>query len=211
VTKHWADTIEREDKVKMLIDPTSAYAQACGMAMRRAIDDLIITAARASVLDGDGNSVALPGGNTLGGAGQQLTYTNILAMQDFFHGNDVDPDDERTWVLSPAAVKVLMEDAKIINSDYQKLNMLVSNGVVSGLFGGRVIMSNRLLSGGTDRTYCMCYTKKAMVLGVNDDMFASIDVRTDLSYATQVYAAWTLAAARVEDNHIVFFDHDETP
>lgn len=207
-TFHWADTIEHEDKVKMLIDPQSAYVRACGMAMRRSEDDLIIAAARASALDGDGNVVALPGGNTLGGAAAKLNYAAILDMQNFLHEGDVEPDEERTWVLSPAAVLELLSDTKIINSDYQKLNMLLNSGIVSGIFGGKAIMSTRLLSAGAGRTYNMCYTRNALCLGVNQDVFTRITERDDKSYMTQVYAAWTMAATRVEDEKIVFFDHD---
>ena len=52
-TFQWADTIENADKVKMLIDPQSAYAQNGGMSMRRAIDDLIIASATADATDGE--------------------------------------------------------------------------------------------------------------------------------------------------------------
>jgi len=208
-TFHWADTFEQEDKVKMLIDPQNAYAQNCGMSMRRAIDDLLIASARADALDGDGVAVPLPGANTLGGATQKLDYSNVLEMQDFLHSGDVDPDDERCWVLSPSAVKELLNDDKIINSDYQKLNMLLTNGVVSSIFGGKAILSNRLESAGAGRTYNMCYTMDALCLGVNQDMMFRVNERDDLSYLIQVYAAWTMAATRVEDEKIVFFDHDD--
>lgn len=41
----WADLIDDADKVRMLIDPTSTYAQAAAAAMGRAMDDAIIEAA----------------------------------------------------------------------------------------------------------------------------------------------------------------------
>ena len=41
----WADLIDNEDKVRMLISPQSEYAQAGAWAMGRAMDDAIITAA----------------------------------------------------------------------------------------------------------------------------------------------------------------------
>ena len=44
-TYEWADLIDDADKVRMLIDPTSTYAQAASAAMGRAMDDTIILAA----------------------------------------------------------------------------------------------------------------------------------------------------------------------
>jgi len=41
----WADLIDNEDKVRMLISPSSEYAQAGAWAMGRAMDDAIIDAA----------------------------------------------------------------------------------------------------------------------------------------------------------------------
>ena len=40
----WADLIDNEDKVRMLIDPTSDYARAAAMAMGRAMDEVLIDA-----------------------------------------------------------------------------------------------------------------------------------------------------------------------
>ena len=60
----WADLIDNEDKVRMLISPQSEYAQAGAWAMGRAMDDAIITAATGSSLGGvaGGTSIALPSG-----------------------------------------------------------------------------------------------------------------------------------------------------
>jgi len=60
----WADLIDNEDKVRMLISPQSEYAQAGAYAMGRAMDDAIIAAATGNALGGvaGGTSIALPPG-----------------------------------------------------------------------------------------------------------------------------------------------------
>ena len=45
VDYEFADLVDDLDKVRMLVDPTSSYAQAAAFAMGRAMDDAIITAA----------------------------------------------------------------------------------------------------------------------------------------------------------------------
>src|SRR6056300_505433 len=41
----YADLIDDQDKIRMLVDPTSTYSRAAAAAMGRAMDDVIITAA----------------------------------------------------------------------------------------------------------------------------------------------------------------------
>jgi hypothetical protein len=48
----FADLIDQQDKVRLLIDPTSSYAQAAAMAMGRAMDDVIIDAALGTAFTG---------------------------------------------------------------------------------------------------------------------------------------------------------------
>ena len=52
----YADLIDDQDKVRMLIDPTSFYAQAAAAAMGRAMDDVIITAALGTASTGETGS-----------------------------------------------------------------------------------------------------------------------------------------------------------
>ena len=47
-TYEWADLIDDSDKIKLLADPTSTYAQAAAAAISRSMDDEIIAAATGS-------------------------------------------------------------------------------------------------------------------------------------------------------------------
>src|SRR5262245_62205782 len=49
----WADLIDQEDQVRLLIDPASPYAQAASWAMGRAMDDEIIRAADGVAFTGE--------------------------------------------------------------------------------------------------------------------------------------------------------------
>src|SRR6056300_1356768 len=54
----WADLIDDQDKVRMLIDPTSSYAMAAAAAMGRAMDDVIISAALGTSFTGETGSTS---------------------------------------------------------------------------------------------------------------------------------------------------------
>ena len=52
----YADLIDDQDKVRMLIDPTSSYAMAAAAAMGRAMDDVIIASATGAASTGETGS-----------------------------------------------------------------------------------------------------------------------------------------------------------
>ena len=54
----FADLIDQQDKVRLLIDPTSSYAQAAAMAMGRAMDDVVISAALGTAFTGETGSTS---------------------------------------------------------------------------------------------------------------------------------------------------------
>ena len=59
-TYEWADLIDDSDKVKLLADPTSTYAQAAAAAISRSMDDEIIAAATGSASTGKAGWNNLP-------------------------------------------------------------------------------------------------------------------------------------------------------
>jgi len=53
VDYEYADLIDKQDKVRMLIDPTSSYATAAAFALGRSMDDEIIAAATGTAYTGE--------------------------------------------------------------------------------------------------------------------------------------------------------------
>lgn len=207
-TYSWADTIENADKVQMLIDPQSAYAQNGGMAMRRAIDDRIIAAATADATDGTGTPVALPAGQTIGTAGNSsagMTLDLITQVNETFQANDVDPDEPKVFVVSPTRVREMLNTAKLTDADFQAVKALSGNGMIHNFMGFTWVLSNRLTqdAGAAASEACFAFTKRGIGLAVNQDIFVRIAERPDLSHAIQVYMEWTMNATRVEDEHVV--------
>lgn len=49
----WADLVDDQDKIRMLIDPTSEYAMAASWAFGRSKDDVIIAAALGTAYSGE--------------------------------------------------------------------------------------------------------------------------------------------------------------
>jgi hypothetical protein len=204
---HWADLIDNEDKVRMLVTPESHYARSGANSMARAIDELIITAATGNATDGDGSTVALPSGQKIAHGSTGLTLAKLITIKEILDGNDVDPDDERFLVLGSKQISDLLNTTEIKSSDYNSVKALVQ-GDIDTFMGFKFLRSERLALASTTRT-CFAFTKSAMGLGIGSDVKTSIDIRYDKSLAHQVYLSFVAGATRIQDECVVQVDCTE--
>jgi len=203
----WADLIDDEDKVRMLVTPESHYARSGANSMARAIDDIIIAAALGNAVDGDGSNVALPSGQKIAHGSAGMTLAKLISTKEILDGNDVDPDEMRYIVLGSQQVSNLLATTEIKSSDYNSVKALVQ-GDIDTFMGFKFLRSERLALASTTRS-CFAFTESAMGLGIGSDVKTKIDVRPDKSYAHQVYLSFVAGATRVQDECVVQVDCTE--
>ena len=202
----FADLIDQQDKVRLLIDPTSSYAKAAAYAMGRAMDDVIIAAALGSANTGvsGGTAVALPAGNivaaNLGGTGMNIA--KLASAKNILDTGDVDPSIKRHIVVSPTEIADLLNSTTVTSSDFNTVKALV-HGEIDSFMGFKFHVSNRLVDNGAANTQCIAFAEDGILLGVGKDVTARIDERSDKSYATQVYYCQTIGATRMEEAKVV--------
>ena len=202
----FADLIDQQDKVRLLIDPTSSYAKAAAYAMGRAMDDVIIAAALGSANTGvsGGTAVALPAGNIVaantGGTGMNIA--KLAAAKNILDSGDVDPSIKRHIVVSPAEIADLLNNTTVTSSDFNTIKALVQ-GEIDSFMGFKFHVSNRLVDNGAANTQCIAFAEDGILLGIGKDVTARIDERSDKSYATQVYYCQTIGATRMEEAKVV--------
>lgn len=215
----WGDLIDKNDKVRMLIDPTSTYAQAAAFAMGRAMDDVIISAATGSALTGvDGttstpfdtnNEVGVQYSDTgAGSANYALTIEKLRKAMTRFHENNVPEDEEKVLVVSPIAMQSLLQSKEVSSSDFNTVRALV-NGEIDTFMGFRFVLSNRLAVASNIRT-CFAFVRSGLELGIGQDVMARIEERPDKSFSTYVYYCMTIGATRLEESKVVSIKVDET-
>jgi len=208
----WADLIDEEDKIRLLISPESEYAKAGAWAMGRQYDDLIIAAASADATDGDGNAVTLvshdTGSHIIAHGSVGMTIDKILQTKELLDADENDPADMRTLVLGSRQMRDLLNTTEITSSDYTNVKALV-RGEINDFLGFKIIRSERLGLATADRT-CLAFTKSAIGLGIGRDVITRIDPRPDVSYAMQIYLAFTANATRVHEEGVVEIHCDET-
>ena len=211
----YADLIDDQDKVRMLIDPTSSYAMAAAAAMGRAMDDVIISAATGAASTGETGSGTANLDATTNSVGSSssndgLTIAKLTEAKRKLDLQDVDPSIPRYIAVGPKQIEDLLGTTQVTSSDFNTVKALVS-GDVDTFMGFRFIMSNRLAVSATDVRTCFVWAEDGLTLGMGKDVSARIDERADKGYATQVYYCMSIGAVRMEENKVCQIFCDETP
>lgn len=206
VDYEYADLIDDQDKVRMLIDPTSAYAMASAAAMGRAMDDEIITAALGTAYTGETGSTAtaLPAGQKIAAGGTDLTLAKLREAKKILDLADVDPSIPRYIACGPNQIEALLGDTTVTSSDFNTVKALVQ-GEIDQFMGFKFIVSNRLAIASSTRS-CFAWAEDGLALAVGRDVMARIDERSDKGYATQVYYCMSIGATRMEEEKVVQID-----
>jgi len=210
VDYEWADLIDDQDKLRMLIDPQSSYAQNGAYALGRAMDDEIIASFFGTSKTGENGST-----NTSFPAGQQVAATigstgatglNIAKLREakrVLMANEVDIDNDPLFcVISAQQHDDLLNEAQAISLDYNTRPVLV-DGKITAFMGFNFIHSERLDVDGSSYRRVAAFAKSGMHLGMWKDISTMISERADKGYATQVYVKGTFGATRTEEKKVV--------
>jgi hypothetical protein len=204
------DTSEVEDIVQMIVDPNSSYARSHGMAMRRAQDEAIIEAAVGDSRDGAGQAVTFPVGQVVGDGSTSINFDMVTEVTEKFMANDVDPDEPKVFVVSPAQARKLLQLTEATSGDYNAVRPLTAKGYIESWMGYSWVVSTRLQAPSAGEVACFAMTKRAIGFQMNKDIWAKIEQDPSISFAWRIYCASTFGAIRVEDEHIVKVHCTET-
>lgn len=211
-TYRWADLIDNDDKVRLLIDPTSEYAQAAAWAMGRGIDEEIVDAALGTAYTGEKgtDAVNLPAGQIVDSAGSSgFTFDKLREVKRVFDANDV-PSEGRYIVMTACQLDNLLGETKVTSADYASAKALV-RGEISEFMGFRFIQLNGKRADGTlilpeasnGVRACLAFQKEGIKLGIGENPFGKITERDDKCFATQVYYEMTIGATRMQEEMVV--------
>ncbi len=214
----WADLIDKEDKIKMLIDPKSDYAKAAVNALGRKRDDVILAAATGVAYTGKDGSTSTefdtgmivdvqevwPG---VTAADSGLNVAKLLAANELLMAQDVDPDEEKFAVLNARQVKSLLTDERVSNHDYNTLKPLVS-GTITNYAGFTLIPSQRITQDSNSDDIVPFWCKSGMKLGIGCDIEVKMSERSDKNYSMQVWARQNIGATRMEEEKVGYIECD---
>jgi hypothetical protein len=214
----WADLIDDMDKVRMLIDPASAYAINAAYAMGRAADDEVINAFTSTAYTGEEGStpVAFPtsqsiqgdGTDYAAGVGITLALNGLLKAKEMLDAAEVDEDIPRYFACPAKVLSDLLKIEKVTSSDYAAIKALV-HGEIDTFLGFKFIRSERLLvdrvtaDDGGDDCSCMAWAQNGMLLSLGQNPIGRISERDDKNYSTQVFYSQSLGSVRMEEKKVV--------
>jgi len=220
----WGDLVDQEDKVRLLIDPTSSYANNAAFALERGIDDELIAAFFGTAYTGHSGSTAVtwPNGNSESTPTQSAG--TVVAVNDWTFGNgsgnagltvskliyasvaldaaEGDEEEERFIVVTAKQKGNLLATTEATSSDYNTVRALV-DGKIDTFMGFKFIHSERLLQDSNNYWRIPAYRKSAMGLGIAKDIWGKIDQRADKRFSWYVYAAMSVGGARLEEAKMV--------
>lgn len=201
----YADLVDDQDKVRLLVDPTSTYARAAAAAMGRAMDDVIISAALGTALTGKDGSTSTAfdtSNNQIAAGGNGLTLAKLIEAKEILDSGDVDPSIPRYIAVSPKQISNLLNNTTVTSSDYNTVKALAM-GEINSFVGFNFIVTNRLGVDGASARRVIAWAMDGLKLAIGREPTARIDERADKSYATQIYYAMTLGATRMEEKKVV--------
>ena len=211
----WADLIDQEDKVRMLIDPAGPYAEQAAFALGRAMDDEIIEAADGTAFTGvDGStSTSFTSGNIVdvqvGGSSSDvgLNVAKLRAAKEVIDGSDVDPEVERYCVVNAKQLKNLLAETAVTSSDFNTVKALVQ-GEVDTFLGFSFVRTQRIGTDSNSDDKVLFYAKPGICLAVGQDVQVRISERADKNYSQQVFASMSIGATRMQEELVGYIECD---
>lgn len=213
----WADLIDDEDRVRMLIDPQSPYASAAAWAMGRAMDEEIVAAADGTAYTGvaGGTSTSYDSSNTVDvqvgispAADTGLNVGKLRAAKQILDANEAE-DADRYCIINAKQLQNLLGQTEVTSSDYASVKALVS-GDVDSFLGFRFIRTELIGTDSNSDHKVLFWQKAGMKLAIGAEPSIKISERADKNHATQVFASMAIGATRMQEKLVGYIECDPT-
>ena len=221
-TRRWVFPVDKEafqlidtfDKLKILQDPTSQYADVAAAAVSREWDDRLIGAAFATAQIGaDAGGLSSETFNTSlyqvasnfnAGAAVGLTVMKMIEAKRVMRKAQVDVDTETmTFVTNSQGESDLLNQVQLVSTDFNGASPVLQDGKVTRFMGFDIKYSERLTSTANVRQN-IAFVRSGLYLGIWKDTETSIDSRIDLSgLPWQVATLMSSGATRLEPGRLL--------
>ena len=209
----WADLIDSEGRVRMLIDPPGPYSTACANAMGRSMDDVIVAAADGTAYTGvaGGTSTAYAAAMTvdvqvgISPAGDTgLNIGKLRAAKKNLDANEAE-DDDRYMIINAMQLSNLLAETEITSSDFNTVKALVA-GEVNTFMGFMIKRTERIAVDSNSDDKVLYWQKSGMKLAVGAEPTVKISERADKNYATQVFTSMSIGATRMQEELVGYIE-----
>lgn len=197
------DMIDDQDKIRMLVDPTSEYVKAMIASLNRAKDDVVIASMGGNSRATTGN-IILPSTQKIVVGGTGLTKAKIIQARKMFRKNEADNHngEELFITYSAQAAADILADPTLTSADYMAGKFLQEGDVEGKWMGFNWIPSERTpYDGATRRLYA--WAKSGVTLGKGADITTKVGEDPGKGFNVRIYAKMSIGAVRVEEEKVV--------
>jgi len=206
----WADLIDKPDRVRMLIEPTSPYATNAVMAFNRRKDDVILAAMVGTAMTGaqGETAVELPTANRIL-LNTGLTIEALIDLRTEFWNDDIEDDELISIACTPNQIADLLHDERITSADYNVVRALVQ-GDVDTFMGFKFVRTTRLPTvpvnpANLDLGYhvqAQAWLKSGVIMSKGEEINVKITERADKKYSTQVFVSMDIGGVRMDEKKV---------
>lgn len=201
---HDGDMIDEQDKLRMLIDPTSDYMKAMINSMNRAKDDVIIEALGGTA-DDLSSGTALPTAQKIVESGTtRLTKGKILEARQILRANEADDynGEELFFAYGNEQMYDILNDTTLTSADFLAVQMLQEGRVGTKWMGFTWIPCERLPKVSSIR-YNYAWAKSGITLGVGEDVRTELGKDPSKEFNWRAYVRMSIGAVRTEEEKVV--------
>lgn len=202
--------IDSFDKLRLLIDPQSAYVQNAVQAAGRKMDSIILAAMNGTAKTGlsGSTSTVLPSAQKVAvgfgaSANTGLTVAKLREAKRILMAANVDLEsDQITCAIGATQHDNLLAEAQVISTDFNDKPVLVE-GKIMRFLGINFIHTELVESSGANKLIPV-YAKSGVHLGMWNDITTDVSQRKDVQgLPWQAYVYMTVGATRLEEAKVV--------
>ena len=199
-----ATLLDKQDTLRILIDPMNKYAMRHASAFGRTWDDRVIEALGGTAMEGKRGttSVPLPAAQKIGANSSGLTLEKLLQTKEMLDAAETGMEYPRYIICQAKQIRNLLATTEVTNQDYNSVKTLV-NGEVNTFLGFTFIRLERLPVDSSSDRLCYAYSMPAVGVKVLMEPSATLSIRGDRLNAMQILTMGSWGAVRVEDELVV--------
>lgn len=193
--------IDKPEKIRLLVDPTSEYVQAMVKGAARAMDDVVIVAFTAATVSGRAGTATTAYDTTMDITSGSVGFTFEKALNALENLNETEEDENDRYVTFQARqLRDILNLTEFTSADFNTMRAL-QKGRLDDFLGFGWIRSERLPVISSERV-CFYWQKTAMVLNVPMEAQSTIDRLPEHRNSIGVQTQLDMGAARMRETGV---------
>lgn len=209
---HLPQLIDTFDKLRLISDPQSVYAQNSVLAAGRRLDKHILNAFFGTAKTGEtgSTSTSFTAANEVdvatGGSNSKLNVAKLKAVKELMEANFIDFSMEDVYVgITAADHASLLNEIQVISSDFNSDMPVLKEGRIERFLGFNFVHCELIetVLAGTNEVTLPVWVKSGMHCGIWSDIQSAVSRREDLTGRPwQLYTTLTAGATRIEEDRV---------